>query len=903
MTNLEKNMNALRAQMKYPEMVDWILKEDKPADWVELVKNEKGIYNLLVLKDNHIHSVYNPDNPKANARKTAKKLGLFRDTATAIVGVGCGHLLKEILVKKEKLHKVMVVEPVPQLVKWTLEIYDLTKWIDNRTLFFAPTVEAFNFLIGAMEGVHVILDWVMVSEGIAMLRPEEYADSIKGVIEIINQIRCNVGTVSGSGWEIAQNDILNLPYLIRHRGVAELTDIYKNKPAILVSTGPSLAKNMHLLMDKEVQDKFVIIAVAQALRPLLSYDIKPDFICTVDFGKVNVSHFKGLMDTDVPLVCLNRTYAPILKQWQGGKFVVATPVPGYENTTVGVISEKGYLESGGSVSHMNLGLAYLLGCNPICIIGQDFSFADKRHTSLADTTGDIRIDENGFIQWKVTDPRSHLYGKEYSEGPAHFVPGYWGGMVLTNFGLASFITSFDRMVKNYKDRRIVNCTEGGCKLKGTEQMTLKKAIKEFSGDDIDKSKVREMSKNNIVDNAEDLIREAIPKIKSDIKLLSNLQKNTWRALKPARKIIKYLDGEEILNEKELLNCLGDNEKYSVIAQELAKQNNLVSVSIYHASRALYSKRFTDVKKTVNHLLKNEDDLRIHTDKNVMILTVARKAATRLKKAYKTTLELLQLYIETGNLELLEDKKPEPIELDDAEKYFEADNFARPLIDANRWVKKYKGKLFEKSNDSIMNIINIGRQMRQEAIDKAEEYQNEKDWDKLIEYNELIEESQKVGREEKDWDKAEELLRKAVELVPDEFMGRWGLGTVLHHLQEYDESREIFLKLIEDFPDNKRLKFEYGNLLLMIDADEGIKQIIEVMKDTEEFDGFFASLARLYWMKNRKDFAIDAYKQYLKKFPADYMIWMELRGKLVELGRMKEANDCQKKINKIRGKTF
>ena len=68
-----------------------------------------------------------------------------------------------------------------------------------------------------------------------------------------------------------------------------------------------------------------------------------------------MAHFKGLMDTDVPLIASNRTYAPLLKAWKGKKFIAATPVPGHETTAAGILEGKGFVETGGSVAHLCFG--------------------------------------------------------------------------------------------------------------------------------------------------------------------------------------------------------------------------------------------------------------------------------------------------------------------------------------------------------------------------------------------------------------------------------------------------------------------------------------------------------------------------------------------------------------------
>jgi len=261
---------------------------------------------------------------------------------------------------------------------------------------------------------------------------------------------CNTGTIAGAaGGIIADNDIACMPYVLRHRGVNELKGLYKDKPAICVSTGPSLAKNIHHLIN--LKDRAIIICVGQAIRPLLAYGIRPDFACTVDFGEVNIGHFKGLLDCNIPLVTINRTYAPLLKAWQGPKFIAATPVPGYESMATGILTDKGFIEAGGSVAHLSFGLAQLLGCSPITMIGQDLALSDGSHIPLADASGNVTVDEKGLISWEVKDPRCSLSGKDksYSMGAVHYVPAYYGGMVATNMGLASFLTVFESMIERY----------------------------------------------------------------------------------------------------------------------------------------------------------------------------------------------------------------------------------------------------------------------------------------------------------------------------------------------------------------------------------------------------------------------------------------------------------------------
>ena len=437
-----------------PPLTNW-LKKEKDVDWIQEIKSQSGEDNLLIKSGSQSYPAYSMKNPVKEAKKAAKTMNLFKEDISILMGIGLGYLANEMLSKIEKGHKIIVIEPVAQILKIALSKFDFTKYFKDGTLLLVTPGEdsipnKLLFALHFLSNESVIGAWPFTIELYTRKRPDEYSDLTKLTSDILNQILCNTGTIAGAaGGIIADNDMVCMPYLIKCRGVAELKDLYKDKPAILVSTGPSLAKNIHHLID--LKDKAIIICVGQAIRPLLAYGIKIDFATTVDFGEVNYVHFKGLEDCQVPLVTINRTYAPLIKAYQGPKFVAATPVPGFENMATGILTGKGSIEAGGSVAHLSFGLAKLLGCNPIIFIGQDLSLGETSHIALADAGGEVLIGEDNLIRWKVSDQRCHLSKKNqlHSMGQTVFVEGYYGKYVTTNAGLASFLTVFEDMTKRY----------------------------------------------------------------------------------------------------------------------------------------------------------------------------------------------------------------------------------------------------------------------------------------------------------------------------------------------------------------------------------------------------------------------------------------------------------------------
>lgn len=877
MNNYEKNLEALSKQSE--KFVQW-LSEEKAVDWAYKIKADNGDFNAVIKYGINTNTIYDNKGPRQQARKITAGKKFRRDEVTILVGAGVGHTAKMICDKLEKGHILILVEPVADFIKMMLETYNFSAWIEKGQLLIAVTKDDFWVCCNAISSSIVVQNWGLIVEDYASKRPLEYSRFIEYIVNHITQIQCNMGTVMGAGKKIATNDIETLPYIIKHRGVKDLKDIYKGKPAVTIGTGPSLENNIHLL--QEHQDKLVIIAVAQALRILLAYDIRPDFICTVDYGDVNMGHFKGLMNSDIPLVALNRTYAPILKQYQGPMYIVGTPLPGFEDSGLNLIAEKGHLEQGGSVAHLCLGLAMHLGCEPITLMGHDLSLGKTSHFKAADESGDIFIDNKGLIQWKITDPHSHLYGKTYSMGPAIWTDGYFGGKVLTNQGLRSFITNFERIIQQNPDKDIYNSTEGGAKVKGAKNISLSKFIEEHAESSFDKEKPLK-DKKGYEPNYRKKIKKAIPLLKKDQGVLINLREHSKKGIELLDKLAKTEDKEEI---KKLLD---EQQVWSTKAENEAKKNPLVQVYIYNETVKIHSRELK-VKGAPEHLLNNRTDLETRIERSRLILSSAQSAAEELLKHYENAVEIMEKYIKTKDESVLSSEPPEYFpDLIDAEEQLATGSWARVLLDA-------RTALVENPDDEkAFTLLAVADNKRKASIMKAKDLPSTQP---LIEYSYLIEEAQRVGRDEKDFDLASEMLLKAIELQPDRPEAIWGYATTCAHLNRNKESLEYFEKLVEKWPDNNQFLFEYILVVLREDVKKGLAMMGELMERTEEFDSFLLSVGDLYMSIADFERAEIAYNGYIKKFPTNVSGWEKLAVCLQKQQRTQEANMARKKAERL-----
>ena len=862
----EKNMVAIRESQ--PPLAKWI-EDAEIVDWVKQEGNQ-----LKVMEQGRFIDMYDAD-PFSNLEELVKQAKGDKERVTVVIGLGLGHAVNAILGKMEKGHHVIVVEPVGHIVRLMLGMYDVSEHIESHSLIIAPGRNEVDYIFSLMESIKVVEDWNVLVEKVTRARPE-YWKLTNYCIEALNQVQCNTGTVMSAGAKIADNDIATLPYVIRHSGVNDLKDLFKGKPAVMVGTGPSLSRNIHLL--KDAQDKVVIVAVAQALRPLLAYGIRPDFICTVDFGEVNMTHLAGLLDETVPLVTINKAYAPMLKAYRGPKFISASINPGYDETAHGILKSKGELAQGGSVAHMAYSLCHHMGCSPVMFVGMNLALGTTSHFMQADSAGHITV-ENGQIKWVVDDPRSKtLHGRiDIGMGPETYAQGWWGDTVLTNTGLLTFITAFERLIESFGVLTL-DCTEGGARKRGSKRMFLSDALAKYATDVVDKSVLTPLL--TLDPKGDETIARLLPLLATDIKLLKLIIEHSELGLKSVLKL------RNTNSQKKLLKLFHENAKHSTVANEAARRMPTVSLAIYGASRAIQG-RALNVEANAQLLAtkKFAKERAIRLDRNEIILKAARDAAKDLKTTYEETRNTLVEYGQgkTGILDSTGD--PNPPNLDDADHYLDTGAFAKPYLEAQRMIKTMK--LSADLEKKALTIISQARNIRAKNILEAETIQAADiaaEKNKLPEYLDLTDAALDMGRDEKKFNKALELLEQARNLQPRLAPARWGCASAYNMLNRLDEAKKEYEMLIKDFPENARYKFEYGQLLVRIWPDDGsiedlrkaVEYISAAMKNTDEFDHFLLTYAAILKRAGNNTEAMTALTSYKEKYPSDgEAVWENL----------------------------
>ncbi|EFQ6684681.1 motility associated factor glycosyltransferase family protein, partial [Campylobacter coli] len=165
----------------------------------------------------------------------------------------------------------------------------------------------------------------------------------------------------------------NIPSMLESIPFQRILNERKNKfeNAIVVSAGPSLAKQLSLL--KAYQDKAVIFCADGALSMLEKEGIIPDYVTNLDCRDLAMKFFQN-KENKTSLNILSCATHPSLVHFLDNKSVVLRDDPLYQRFN---LNDFGYIDTGTHVSHFSYTLALALGFKNIIMIGQDLAFDEE----------------------------------------------------------------------------------------------------------------------------------------------------------------------------------------------------------------------------------------------------------------------------------------------------------------------------------------------------------------------------------------------------------------------------------------------------------------------------------------------------------------------------------------------
>ncbi|ELP8614422.1 motility associated factor glycosyltransferase family protein [Campylobacter coli] len=252
----------------------------------------------------------------------------------------------------------------------------------------------------------------------------------------------------------------NIPSMLESIPFQRILNERKNKfeNAIVVSAGPSLAKQLSLL--KAYQDKAVIFCADGALSMLEKEGIVPDYVTNLDFTDLAMKFFQNKENKTSLNILSCATHPNVAHSLKAENcMIVLRNKALYQRFN---FNDFGYIDTGTHVSHFSYTLALALGFKNIIMIGQDLAF-----------------DEEGNSHSKGFDFGEKFSGEENIDKLK--IPAYAGkGEVLTHTTWNDYRIKLEYLFAcNDQKAKFYNATEGGARINFTEELSFKECCEKL----------------------------------------------------------------------------------------------------------------------------------------------------------------------------------------------------------------------------------------------------------------------------------------------------------------------------------------------------------------------------------------------------------------------------------------
>ncbi len=487
--SLTKNLGFVE---KYnPSLVRKLNEIDEIKKNYDIVQNTNGEYNLGI-DGIAVHSL---ESAQAEAKAVFSSLAHNTNNSVHVLfGLGLGYLLDEF--SQNSLGSVILFEPDLETLRLVFEAVDLSDSLQKRNVFIVSDFIEFENVFESVFRYksEVSLSFLDYYKNHCANNFESFKTELFRLFQIYS---FNFKFQTEEIFNFLKSTITSLEKKYSLPLLSDNKDKFKNIPAIIVSAGPSLGKNIDVI--KKHSDKALIFCVGTALKTLCKKGITPDFLNVIEKYDTSL-HFDVPCTKDMVLISEPFTHE-VVHDIEFKKRLLSVSLETDPNRW---FLEKGQkelvdFETKGTVSYQSLFSAFYMGCNPIILLGQDLAYTDGKCYAKGsefeglvcmkdETSGEYKILPENFEEFRdkyysthdVSDELKSYYLEcklETLNKSLTLVDSQDGGKLPTESGYALFIEYFNDFAKKYGDCvKLINSSIGGAKLEGFETTPLETVL-------------------------------------------------------------------------------------------------------------------------------------------------------------------------------------------------------------------------------------------------------------------------------------------------------------------------------------------------------------------------------------------------------------------------------------------
>jgi hypothetical protein len=356
-----------------------------------------------------------------------------------VYGLGLGYHCRHLAEKDEDL-QITVLENDIGMIELAMTYTDMSWYFNHpgvRIVYDADWSE-FTNVVGKEEQPVVIFHHPSVNR----IKDNQIKNQIR-------KLMVREGSARARGNRMIRNFLYNKDHC--NMDITSVKQDIQGKTVVIVAAGPSLDQNVHLL--KERRDNVIILALGAVYRKLAGMGIPMDYVIITDPKEVSDHQIAGLEESDIPMLLLSTATKGVARMYQGQKYLLCQR--GFEDAEQLAREEKLELfETGGSVATTAVDVCIRLGAGRIVFAGLDLAYTGNRdHTSGARQEGITNYDELIMIE--------DVYGNPVPSTTPFIMYREWIER---------------RIAKDDVTMPVIDATEGGAKIKGTEIRKLEEVL-------------------------------------------------------------------------------------------------------------------------------------------------------------------------------------------------------------------------------------------------------------------------------------------------------------------------------------------------------------------------------------------------------------------------------------------
>ncbi|BET65952.1 hypothetical protein ASA1KI_08700 [Opitutales bacterium ASA1] len=292
--------------------------------------------------------------------------------------------------------------------------------------------------------------------------PAAFAEALTAFAREVDTRRKLWGTalLDAPLWQ--ENTLRNLARLAGAPDVSALRGAFVGRPMVLISAGPSLDESLDFV--RECRSHAILVAVNSSYRAVRRAGVVPDFVLAADPRGFTARGFAGVEVTGSWLVTTPIVHPDVVRMFEGrcftwsGSNVLFTEIRRRRGLPVGTS-----LAELGTVSACAIDLAVLMGCDRICLVGQDLA---------------VRADGRSHV---IDSFYTDLDANRVETSRCRLLPGNTLESVPVEEKLFVYLKAFEQLVASRRAVVVRNTSRLGARIAGADYSDFDEALKWLRG--------------------------------------------------------------------------------------------------------------------------------------------------------------------------------------------------------------------------------------------------------------------------------------------------------------------------------------------------------------------------------------------------------------------------------------